>query len=219
MEEVLVQLSGSSDLLIYSVAFGVLLACGFGFPLPEDVVLFSLGYLSYRGDVHLAGSIFVALAGVLLGDSTIYLIGRILGDRIARFPLVNRLLRPDRVEKVRRAFEANGAVYLFFARFAPGVRAVTFWTAGYFRIPFRTFFLLDGLAAVLSVPLFTWIGYLLGEAFHESIQDAKDVVLLVAVLGFGVILYVTLKHVRRQRLEEAEDGGPTRRSGAGRDDG
>ena len=37
----------SSGWAPYLIAFGVLLACGVGVPIPEDITLFAMGYLAY----------------------------------------------------------------------------------------------------------------------------------------------------------------------------
>lgn len=49
---------------------------------------------------------------------------------------------------------------LFVARFLPGLRSPIFLTAGMTRrIPFWRFLLLDGLAALISVPVWVYLGY------------------------------------------------------------
>lgn len=204
MPELIPLLEGHSALFIYLAAFGVLLACGFGFPMPEDIVLFTLGYLSYVGDVSLPISIAVAFAGVMIGDSSIYMLGRTLGWRVLKLPGFRRVLTERRVDQARRAFNRRGHLYLFFARFAPGLRTVTFFSAGLLRIEFRSFFLYDGLAALLSVPLFTWVGYVLGEAFHERIKDVKSGGMLLGAIAVLVLVVVTVKQVRRRREPDSE---------------
>jgi len=193
------QLAGSNSLLIYSVAIAFLLACGFGFPLPEDVILLTLGYFSFLGDVHLATSIGVALFGVLAGDSAVFWIGRIYGERVLRIAGIRRVFKPHRIQRVREAFDHNGLVYLFVARFMPGLRAVTFWSAGLFGLRYRTFLLLDGVAALISVPLLTYIGFLLGEAFHDHLDDVRDWGLVLGAVGLVIAAIVTWRSVRRLR--------------------
>lgn len=181
------------------------MACGFGLPLPEDIILFALGYLSFTGSVDLTASIFVALAGVLVGDSTIYFIGRLFGERVLKIPLFRRVLTAERLDSVRDTFHANGSVYLFFARFTPGLRAVTFWSAGLFKIPFRTFFLLDGTAAIISVPALTYLAYALGSAFHEYIGSIRDGVAIFGIAAIAVVVVVTVVRRRRKRgLKDAQ---------------
>ena len=59
----------------YFMIVGILLLCGLGLPLPEDVTLFAAGLLSYYGVTQVWIMIAVALVGVLLGDTIIYYLG------------------------------------------------------------------------------------------------------------------------------------------------
>lgn len=206
MDLLIQELSGNSGLFIYATAFFILLACGFGFPMPEDVVLLTLGVLSYSGEVELGTSIAVAMLGVLIGDSTIFFIGRYYGEKVLRIPGFRRVFTPARVDRVRAAFRRGGNIYLFFARFTPGLRSVTFWTAGLVGVPFRTFFLMDGTAALISVPLFTYLGYWMGEAFDQYLDQVRDFAFWLGLAGFVVIALYTWSHIRRQRQETATRG-------------
>ena len=69
---------------IYVAIFGVLLACGLGFPMPEDILLFTMGYFAYNGLADLKYGILVCLAGVLIGDCTIYFLGYYYGSRLTK---------------------------------------------------------------------------------------------------------------------------------------
>src|SRR5579883_1730621 len=81
----------------YIAAFSMLLACGLGLPMPEDVTLFLMGFAAYRGIVDFKISVAVCLFGVLFGDSLIYGIGRRFGVRLTKKGLIARLLPPDRM--------------------------------------------------------------------------------------------------------------------------
>lgn len=175
--------------------------------MPEDIILFTLGYLSFTGSVTLSGSIAVATAGVLIGDASIYWIGRIYGERILRYPLFRKLFSEERLETVRTTFHQNGNMYLFFARFTPGLRAVTFWSAGTFKIPFRTFLLMDGTAALISVPALTYLAYRLGEAFETYIGDVREVIGWLGLAAIVMLVIVTIR--RRRKLARAKANKPS----------
>jgi membrane protein DedA with SNARE-associated domain len=56
-------------------------------------------------------------------------------------------------------------------RFLPGLRAPIFFTAGSTRVKFWKFFCLDGLAALVSVPFFVWLGHWLWMKFKDDIAE------------------------------------------------
>lgn len=56
----------------YGVILAVLLACGFGLPLPEDVTLVAGGILASRDIIDFKFTVAVCMVGVLAGDGTIF---------------------------------------------------------------------------------------------------------------------------------------------------
>jgi membrane protein DedA with SNARE-associated domain len=84
-------------------------------------------------------------------------------------------------------------------RFLPGLRAPTFLLAGAMYMPFRQFFWLDFVAALVSVPLVTYLGYAFAPQFESLLKMFHRVELIVvAVIFMGVLLYWVFKIRNRQ---------------------
>jgi len=144
----------------YLAVFAALLLCGAGAPLPEDITLVAGGVIAGLGFANVHAMAVVALVGVLAGDAAMFLLGHRHGARILRWPLVARLLTPERYARVQEKFARYGNRLLFLARFLPGMRTAVYVTAGAtHRVSFLRFFLLDGLAALISVPVWVYLGY------------------------------------------------------------
>ena len=151
----------------YFAVFIALLLCGAGVPLPEDITLVAGGVIAGLGYANVHVMFAVAMVGVLAGDSAMFLLGHHYGARILQWRLVARVLTPERYAKVQQKFERYGNRLMFFARFLPGMRTAVYITAGStHRVSFLRFFLLDGLAALISVPIWVYLGYL-GADNHE----------------------------------------------------
>lgn len=143
----------------YLAVFGVLILCGLGLPVPEDISLVSGGIISGLGYTNVHLMLFVSLAGVLIGDSIIYALGALLGKRYIerKHP---RFVNRELYKKIIGWFEKHGKITIFAARFMPGLRAPIFFTTGMTGIvSFRTFILIDGIAALVSVPIWIYLGY------------------------------------------------------------
>src|SRR6476620_7600617 len=136
----------------YLVVFGILLACGLGLPIPEDVTLFAAGLSSYYGLTDLWIMILVSYAGVIVGDTAIFLLGATYGRKLTKKWLFHKLLPDERLNAVRTQFHEKGNKLIFAARFMPGLRAPIYFSAGTLHLPYRIFLFYDGLAALLSVP-------------------------------------------------------------------
>lgn len=178
----------------YAAAFLVLLACGIGLPIPEDITLFAMGIISYYGLVDIRVSIIVCFLGVILGDCMIYYIGRRYGLRLTKKKgFFHKLFPPERMEKTRALFHRLGNKVIFAARFMPGLRAPTYFSAGALEMPFKVFIFYDGLAALLSVPLLTYAAYYFGDQVDKVIQVARRVQHGIFFVILGIIAIIVIK--------------------------
>ncbi|MCX6123996.1 MAG: DedA family protein, partial [Proteobacteria bacterium] len=85
----------------YFVIFGVLLACGFGLPIPEDITLVTGGILAARHIIRFDYCVIVCMAGVMLGDSVIFILGQTMGHKVRGSRLGKWLLPEKRDAAVR----------------------------------------------------------------------------------------------------------------------
>ena len=180
-----------SDYGYFAVLF-VLIICGFGVPIPEDITLVSGGVISGLGYTNVHIMLVVSLFGVLLGDSTMYWLGRIYGTKILRFRPIRRFLTLERLRMVRSKFEQYGNRVLFVARFLPGLRAPIYMVAGITRrVSFIRFLLLDFFAAIISVPIWVYLGDLGAsnlDWLHEQIKKGQSIIyILIALLAIYLV--------------------------------
>ena len=180
-----------SDYGYFAVLF-VLIICGFGVPIPEDITLVSGGVISGLGYTNVHIMLVVSLFGVLLGDSTMYWLGRIYGTKILRFRPIRRFLTLDRLRMVRSKFEQYGNRVLFVARFLPGLRAPSYMVAGITRrVSFIRFLLLDFFAAIISVPIWVYLGDFGAsnlDWLHEQIKKGQSIIyILIALLALYLV--------------------------------
>ncbi len=180
-----------SDYGYFAVLF-VLIICGFGVPIPEDITLVSGGVISGLGYTNVHIMLVVSLFGVLLGDSTMYWLGRIYGTKILRFRPIRRFLTLERLRMVRSKFEQYGNRVLFVARFLPGLRAPIYMVAGITRrVSFIRFLLLDFFAAIISVPIWVYLGYFGAsnlDWLHEQIKKGQSIIyILIALLAIYLV--------------------------------
>lgn len=151
----------------YHAVFITLMICGFGLPVPEDITLAAGGVIAGLGYANEHVMVAVGIGGVLAGDTLMFVLGRIYGERLLRFRYVAMLLTPQRYALVQAKFARYGNRLMFVARFLPGLRSPIYLTAGMTRrVSFIRFFLMDSAAAALSVPIWVYLGYY-GAANHE----------------------------------------------------
>ena len=105
--------------MVIGLFFFVLIICGFGVPIPEDITLVSGGVIAglYPENVNSHLMLLVSMIGVLAGDSCMYWLGRIYGTKILRFRPIRRIVTLQRLRIVREKFSQYGNRVLFVARF------------------------------------------------------------------------------------------------------
>ena len=192
-----------TDYGYFAVLF-VLIICGFGVPIPEDITLVSGGVISGLGYANVHVMLLVSFFGVLLGDSTMYWLGRIYGVKILRFRPIRRFLTVERLRLVRNKFDQYGNRVLFIARFLPGLRAPIYMVAGITRrVSFIRFLLLDLFASIISVPIWIYLGDFGAsnlDWLHEQIKKGQSVIyILVAVL----VIFVAWKWYKARKTKPA----------------
>jgi membrane protein DedA with SNARE-associated domain len=188
----------------YMLVFGILLLCGFGLPIPEDITLIAGGLMAYYGRADVFVMIGTGLTGVMIGDGVMFQVGKRFGYRVFEWKWMAKILHAERLETVKDKLRNHGYKVIFSARFMPGVRSLVFLSSGALGIPFRVFLLFDGMAALISVPAIVYSCYFFGSQINQAVGVIKNVEHGILVcIGLG-ILYFVAKYFLKKRRERNE---------------
>jgi membrane protein DedA with SNARE-associated domain len=179
----------------YLLVFGVLMACGLGLPAPEDISLIFGGWLVFEGRAQLPLMMVTGYLGIIVGDSLIYYFGHRIGSKVGRRPggFFARIVTPQKRARVEGLFKKQGEKIVMIARFLPGVRAVTYFTAGSVGMRYSHFLFFDSVAALASAPIFVFLGFRFGGQLEYLLHQVKKgqpgVIAAIVVLAVvGVLL-------------------------------
>ena len=173
----------------YLGVFLVLCACGFGFPLPEEITFLGSGFLLAQGQVEALPILAICVLGTLVGDSVPYWVGRRFGRKALALRPVRAVLHPERFASLERRFERNGYRAVFVCRFLPGLRLPAWFTAGTLGMPYIPFLAVDTLGALTMTPVFLWLGFRSGEKIAELESTVEN---LHQILGFAILALVLI---------------------------
>lgn len=146
----------------YAGLFGVLLLCGLGLPLPEDIALLAGGFLVHRGITQFPMTLIVSFLGVIAGDNSLYYMGRRFGTGLVSYIQIGRPSSQAQFDRLKNFMHRYGNRAIFYARFLAGLRALVYLTAGSLGVSPGRFVFYDLLGALISVPIVVSIGYLFG---------------------------------------------------------
>ncbi len=165
--------------------------------LPGDSLLFAAGIFAHRSELNV-GLLFVFLtAAAILGNSTNYLIGRAMGERMFRHENA-KFLNPKNLAKTHAFFEKHGALAIVVARFVPFARTFAPCVAGMGAMPWGRFQLYNVVGAALWVGLFVFAGFFFAEI--PAVRDNFSMVIL-GIIGITVLPFLIelVKHFLRRR--------------------
>lgn len=149
------------------------------------------GVLAADGELSIVGVFATSALGGILGDNISYGLGVFLG-RPAERRLFTSARSRERLEWARRQLRVRGGVIIVAARFVPGGRTATTFSAGTLEMPWRRFFAIDVFAAALWAAYASLLGYFGGNAFTQSLWKP---LLAATIVGLTV---ATLAEVARR---------------------
>lgn len=154
-------------------------------------------------------------AGIIAGDSIIYLLGRFVGEKVYSWPVLRGHFLPIKRKRFEKRFHDHGTKATFMARFFPGFRMIAFFVAGNMRFSYAKFVILDSIGAALTVPISIWLGSQAidkREYWLSIMHEFKFPLIVVAIIGISVVIYLVgrkrrvkfrdLLHLRKQRSED-----------------
>ncbi|ARK28625.1 DedA family protein [Halalkalibacter krulwichiae] len=161
-----------------------------GLPVPDEVLLVSIGYYAYLGKVGLVTAIASSYLGSIIGITISYILGAKLG-----LPFLLKYgskihLTQARIEKAQQLFSKHGKWLLIIGYFIPGVRHLTGYLAGISRMPLRIFMIFSYAGAFFWVIFFVIIGYELGLQWYyikQSFETYKMIFYFIVSILFSII--------------------------------
>lgn len=163
----LVELVSRFDTWVYAILFLIIFAeTGLVVTpfLPGDSLLFAVGALAAvdtTGTLHPLSSWLLLSAAAILGNTTNYAIGRLIGPRA--FSGQVRFLKMDYLRRTEQFFEKYGAMTIIVSRYVPIVRTFAPFVAGVGHMRYARFQLYNCVGGLTWVAVFVWGGYLFGN--------------------------------------------------------
>ncbi len=197
--------------MVYLVVILMLTSSSF-LPIPEEVTILASGMVAYFGShpelfppPHPgAASVkpwtiaFVCFAAALLSDLVVFYLGRHSRHWMRRSSWFRFFSRKSIFKKTETIVRRRGMWVAGVFRFTPGLRFPGHWTCGMLGMsPFK-FLLVDGAAALVSIPTQVLLVAYYGDSIFYYLKEFKFFLAIVLLVGVAVVL------ARRSRIPRAE---------------
>ena len=189
----------------HSVLWGITLSLflgGLGLPVPENALLIAGGYAIYQKICLPAAGILLWYTAIICGDIAIFLLVRWLFTRPSLSAFIKRFVKPDKLEKYKKAFSRHGGWTLFLARFTFGIRAVAYIAAGAANYPLWKFLAVDGVSVGVQTFLFIGIGYYGSSRIEWAKAAAHEIAILLTVFAILSVLVSVAASMLIRRFAE-----------------
>ncbi|RMG24989.1 MAG: hypothetical protein D6730_11630 [Bacteroidetes bacterium] len=152
---------------------------------PGDGLLFSAGVLASAGQLQLGLLLVLLSLATILGNTSNYYLGRLVGERFFR---KSSSKRSGYLEKAQHYYEQYGAKAVLLSRFFPFMRSFIPFVSGIARMPFARFTWANVAGGVLWIAAYLLLGYFFGEIpwvkqHYGLIFSVLILLLLLVLLG------------------------------------
>ncbi len=162
--------------------------------LPGDSLLFVLGAFSAVGILDLPLVMAIIIIAGILGDTTNYHIGRLIGPKIFHSD-TSRFLNKKHLIQTQKFYETYGSKAIVIARFMPMVRTFAPFVAGVGKMKYGTFFFWNITGAILWACSFILGGYFFGNI--PFVQ--KNLTLMVMIIIVGSLVAPCIEYIRKHK--------------------
>jgi membrane protein DedA with SNARE-associated domain len=181
----------------YVIVFAIAAIDAF-FPIvPSEATAIAAGVVAGSGGLHVSLVIVAAAGGAFVGDNITFAGGHFLGERLnQRFFQGEKAKK--RVDWAKRTLHERGPYLIVVARFIPGGRTVTMFTAGFVdAFPWHRFVRWDALACAIWGSYAVLLGYFGGKTFEE--EPWKGLLLAFALALAVTVAVEAYRHLRARR--------------------
>ena len=161
----------------------------FGFFLPGDSLLFTVGLLCYLGvlDIELATLILSIAGAAFAGYYAGYIFGRRAGQGLYQKE-DSLFFKKKYIYSAAEFYQKHGGIALVLGRFLPIVRTFAPIIAGVVKVNPKTFFIFNLAGALIWPITITGAGYYVGSVFPNALNYLDFIVIgFIAVTSIPII--------------------------------
>ncbi|WP_438448654.1 DedA family protein [Gorillibacterium sp. sgz5001074] len=186
----------------YAALYGLLAVGIIGLPVPDEILMTFVGYLTSIGWFSYPAALAVAFAGALTGMLISYYIGHKVGKPFLRKYGKWVKLTPRRLDKAEGWFHRFGLWTVTFGYFVPGVRHLTCYLAGISGVGFWRYLIYACTGALLWSATFISLGHFIGQNI-DSVMPQIHRYMGYGLLGIAVLAAGTAYFMVKSRKRVA----------------
>lgn len=180
----------------------------FGIPVPNEVIIMTIGFAASEKVLNPVVTFFVAYSGILAALTSCYLIGRFVGRPLLQF-FEQKKRFSKKIDSSLRMIERYHAFSLSLSYFLPGVRNFVPFLYGFSKFSFKSFMIFSYSGAFVWLMLVFSVGYWFNDRIETVLLFGKELLIGAGAIALIVIFILKIIHKRRNRnVNAVREHGP-----------
>lgn len=158
----------------------------------EDLSVIAAGLLAAGGILPFYLAVFSVFVGIIIVDTNIYWLGKAVGVPVLKQAPFRWMVDESDLHRAQNLYEMYGLELLFIARFIPGARFPTYFSAGLLKSSFKKFFLYFSISVAIWAPLLVGLTVLIGQPMIHYLSVYQDYAIWILLFTI-LLIYLIVK--------------------------
>jgi pimeloyl-ACP methyl ester carboxylesterase/membrane protein DedA with SNARE-associated domain len=194
---------GGIQLSRHTAWWVVVLAIILGTFVSEDLTIITVGLLMVSQSLDWGVGLIGCFIAIVVGDLALWGLGRCLGRRVLRWPLIRNVVNEESIDRWGRVLDAHTGKAVLLSRCLPGTRMPTFIAAGILSKKAHHFAMWVGIAAFIWTPILLGMTMLVGPRLLEVFRSVFHGPW--AIVAAIVVLYIVIRLIGYETTPQGRD--------------
>jgi membrane-associated protein len=165
--------------------------------LPGDSLIFAAAAFAAMGMLNIYALIGILIVAAILGDTSNYEIGRVLGNKMLES---GKFIKKEHLDKTNKFYEKYGGKTIIFARFIPIVRTLAPFVAGIGKMNYRKFISFNAIGGIVWVLGVSALGYFFGNI--PVVKNNFELVIIAIILISVLPVFIEFLRSKMKKTNE-----------------
>jgi membrane-associated protein len=166
--------------------------------LPGDSLIFAAAAFAAMGMLNIYALVGILMIAAILGDTSNYEIGRLLGSKIIKS---GKFIKKEHLDKTHKFYEKYGGKAIIFARFVPIVRTLAPFVAGIGEMNYKKFISFNAIGGIMWVLGVSALGYFFGTI--PVVKNNFEIVVIAIILISILPVVIEVLKSKKKKSDKA----------------
>jgi alkaline phosphatase len=173
-------------------------------PIPNEIILLFVGYLTSIGTFSVFWMVIAAVAADFIGTTILYSVFYFFGEQILKH--APKWLPKEKIREFKKKVSKRGIWGVFVGRLIPYVRGYASVAAGILKIPAKLFLPSVLLSATLWSGGYVIAGRIIGKEWEKLAMHLSPTRMIILAAGLIIVIFIVIpraiKLIKKKKAEK-----------------